>query len=77
MVEKNIINIWLFDQRLRKGLSQKEVGKRMGCSQSKVSKIESKPDGDITIGELSDFAFALGYKIDLVAKPLTPANESE
>jgi ribosome-binding protein aMBF1 (putative translation factor) len=52
--------------RERKGLTQEELAKRMGCTQSYISQIE-QPDARPTLGTLQKAADALGGSLaDLV-----------
>jgi ribosome-binding protein aMBF1 (putative translation factor) len=54
--------------RERAGLSQEELARRMGCTQSYISQIE-QPDARPTLGTLQKVAEALGCPIgDLVRK---------
>jgi transcriptional regulator with XRE-family HTH domain len=46
--------------RIRNGMSQEEVADKMGCSQSKVSKLEASKDGDLQVGDLVKYAVAIG-----------------
>lgn len=43
-----------------RGLSQKDVAERMGCTQSKVSKLESSDDGDLKLDDIRLYASAIG-----------------
>ena len=53
------------------GLTQKAVAKKLGCSQGRVSKIESVEDADLSLGALASYAAALGFRIKVafVAEP--------
>jgi transcriptional regulator with XRE-family HTH domain len=42
------------------GLSQKEIAAKMGCTQSRISKMESSNDDDIAFGDLRRYAAAIG-----------------
>ena len=48
--------------RMEKGLSQEDVAKKMGCTQSKVSKLESSKDGDIQMDDLVKYSTAIGLR---------------
>jgi transcriptional regulator with XRE-family HTH domain len=48
-----------------KGFSQKDIADRMGCTQSKVSKLESSDDGDLKIDDLRQNASAIGLNMGL------------
>src|SRR4051812_28433910 len=45
------------------GLSQQELAEKLGCTQSKVSKLESSNDADIRFGDLVDFTGAVGHEM--------------
>jgi DNA-binding XRE family transcriptional regulator len=54
--------------RERTGLTQEELAKRIGCTQSYISQVE-QPDARPTLGTLQKVAEALGYPVgDLVRK---------
>ncbi len=55
----------LFALRARNGLSQKDLAEKMGCSQSRVSKLETSPDAGIRLGDLDRYLGALGMEIRL------------
>ena len=46
---------WLVQERNRAGLTQAELARRMGCSQSKVSKLEDSRDEDLRLGEIGRY----------------------
>lgn len=52
--------------RAAKNLSQADVAKKLGCSQSRVSKMEKSLDSDIRLGDFADYAEAVGFDINLV-----------
>jgi transcriptional regulator with XRE-family HTH domain len=55
--------------RAHKELSQKDAAKKLGWSQSRVSKLETKEDRSIAIGDLLDYSDALGMELSLVFLP--------
>jgi transcriptional regulator with XRE-family HTH domain len=59
---RNIIN-HLMAMRATQGLSQKDIAERMGCSQSRVSKLENGKDDDLRIGDFHCYAEALGFQL--------------
>jgi transcriptional regulator with XRE-family HTH domain len=67
----------LMAMRAAKGLSQAEVGKVMGCAQSRISKIEGSADSDLRYGDLSQYAEAVGCKLISGVRPqsVTPVDE--
>jgi transcriptional regulator with XRE-family HTH domain len=52
--------------RVHCGLSQADVADRLKCTQSKISKLESGKDNDLSIGDLLGYANATGYGIQIV-----------
>ncbi len=63
--ERNIIN-HLMALRATLGKSQKDIALAMGCSQSRVSKLESGKDDDLRIGDFAKYAAALGLEMMVV-----------
>jgi len=57
----------LFFLRCKRSLSQKEMAKKIGCSQSQISKIESSHNKDLSVkdllayGEVFDLQLDVGY----------------
>lgn len=45
------------------GFTQKDMAEKIGCSQSKVSKLESSPDEKITVKDLIQFGQALDKRL--------------
>ena len=56
--------------RVLKKVSQAEVAKAMGCTQSKVSKLESSDDDRWTIEDMRSYSKAIGFKTHLGIIPL-------
>jgi transcriptional regulator with XRE-family HTH domain len=70
----------LFEQRLRSrgiikdlmvqravhDLSQKDIAEKIGCTQSRISKLESSSDADLRLGDLARYADALGLRVNIV-----------
>lgn len=52
-------------ERVRAGLTQAEMARRLGTSQSWVSKLEDSEDADLTLGEIDRYSAALGIKAGL------------
>jgi len=67
----------LMAARASKDLSQADVGEKVGCSQSRISKLEGSSDDDLKYGELRKYADAVGceLRVGLHPKDLTPADE--
>jgi len=55
--------------RCRAGLSQRDLAARMGCTQSKISKLESGKDADVSIGDLLRYTAAAENEIRLFFVP--------
>jgi len=68
----NDIIIHLREARESQGLSQVELGKRLGVTQSQVTRIE-RGTSDIRLSTLVETAHALGLEPVLIPKPLLPA----
>lgn len=58
----------LLGMRAVRGLSQRDVADAIGCTQSRISKLENANDADVRLGDLKAYANAVGC--DLVAHPL-------
>ena len=68
----NDIIVQLRDARKSQGLSQVELGKRLGVTQSQITRIE-RGASDIRLSTLVETAHALGLEPVLIPKPLLPA----
>jgi transcriptional regulator with XRE-family HTH domain len=55
--------------RTRAELSQQDLAKKLECTQSKVSKLESSDDADICFGDLLDYTGAIGYEMRIFLMP--------
>lgn len=55
----------LFLLRCKANLTQKEFAEKLQCSQSRISKIESSLDENLTLKDLADYAHVLGMKLEL------------
>ncbi len=60
--ERNIIS-HLMAMRALQGLSQQDIAAKMGCTQSRVSKLETGKDDDLRIGDFHAYAEALGLEL--------------
>lgn len=58
----------LAEHRIVVGLSQTEVARRMGTSQSAVARIEAA-DIDAKVSTLQRYALAIGYEIEFSLRP--------
>jgi predicted XRE-type DNA-binding protein len=57
--EKKMVET-LVKHREAKGISQQEVAKAMKCTQSKISKLESKNINDVSLSDLKRYLDAVG-----------------
>ncbi len=73
MIQEREVVTTLFALRMARNVPQGEVARRLGCSQSRVSKIENGVDGDLRLRELSAYAEAMDYNIEVA---FTPKNET-
>lgn len=55
----------LIELRIFSGLSQKDIAKKMHCSQSRISKLENTKSKDVRLGDLQDYIEALGYTLTI------------
>jgi predicted XRE-type DNA-binding protein len=51
-------------------ISQEEIAAKLECTQSKVSKLENSEDEDLRLGDLAQYARALGYEMKIVLTPV-------
>ncbi len=56
---------FLFYLRCDQDLSQNQLAKKIGCSQSRISKIEHSHDRDLTIQDLLDYGKALNIQLEI------------
>lgn len=52
-------------ERTRTGLTQAVLARRMGCTQSRISKLEDSTDANLTLGEINAYCAALGVSANL------------
>jgi transcriptional regulator with XRE-family HTH domain len=61
----------LVQLRARAGLTQSELAKKIGCTQSRISKVEASRDEDIPLGIIRDYVKATDSRISFVCgKPV-------
>ena len=63
--ERSVVDM-LMAIRSVQDLSQKDIAGRMGCTQSRISKLEAGKDEDLRIGDLQSYAGALGLDLMMV-----------
>lgn len=56
----------LLGLRIQKGMSQKEVADAMGCTASKISKIEGGSDTNLKWGDITGYLSALGISMSVL-----------
>ena len=54
--------------RAARGLSQRNIAEHIGCTQSRISKLENAKDADVRFGDLQAYADAVGC--DLAVEPV-------
>ena len=55
--------------RAQKKMSQKQAAEKLGWSQGRVSKLETKEDRQVSVGDLLDYSDALGMELSMVFLP--------
>jgi transcriptional regulator with XRE-family HTH domain len=65
--ERAIVH-FLFGMRSAKGVSQVEMAKRLGCSQSRISKLENGLDDELTIGDFRHYIRSLDHDVMFVIR---------
>jgi len=55
--------------RARKGLTQSDIAKIVGCSQSRISKIEASCDEELKIGDLAAYLKAIEMDLAMLLHP--------
>jgi transcriptional regulator with XRE-family HTH domain len=58
--------------RNRAGLTQEQLSEKMGCGQSKLSKLESGIDADMRLGDILAYLKASGCRLKLSILPSEP-----
>ena len=64
-IDKKRISKLLFLLRCRHNYTQEKLAGKIGCSQGRISKIESSEDKDISIKDLLDYAKALNLQLEI------------
>ena len=69
IAERTIVKS-LIGARVSRNVSQDDIAQQLGCTQSRVSKIEGGKDADLTLGELAAYASAFGNELEIVPHPI-------
>lgn len=64
-VKKRGLSSFLFAIRCHNNLTQQQMADKIGCSQSKISKIESAYDSEISVKDLLDYSKALDLQLEI------------
>ncbi len=64
-IENKSIAKFLFILRNKHNLTQKQLADKIGCTQSRVSKIENAYNNEITVKDLSDYGEALNLQLEI------------
>ncbi len=64
-IENRSISKFLFFLRCEHNLTQKILAEKIGCTQSRVSKIESSYDADLSVKDLLDYGDAINLNLEL------------
>jgi transcriptional regulator with XRE-family HTH domain len=59
-------------QRTANGLTQRDLAQKMGCTQGRISKLESTDDRDLRLGDLARYADAIGLRLKVVLESTDP-----
>jgi transcriptional regulator with XRE-family HTH domain len=68
LLERKLVKKLLVVRALR-GLSQKDMARKLGCTQSRISKLEAAKDNELRLGDLVQYANALGLRLEMVFEP--------
>lgn len=55
----------LIAMRAARGLTQEEVAAKMGCTQGRISKLETSDDLDLTFASIVHYAHAIGLRLEI------------
>ena len=64
-IRKKSLSKFLFALRCEHNLTQNQLAKKVGCTQSKISKLESAFDKEITVQDLLNYAKALNLQLEI------------
>lgn len=54
--------------RAAKGLAQRDLAQELGCTQSRISKLENGTDDELRLGDLVKYVHALGFDFGIVMR---------
>lgn len=63
-------------ERIRQGLSQREVAKKMGVSASKICRIEDSYDKDLSYADIMSYGKTLGVRPEITFDNLNESKEA-
>ncbi|HEX3019609.1 MAG TPA: helix-turn-helix transcriptional regulator [Chitinispirillaceae bacterium] len=66
--DRNLIRL-LIALRCKAGITQKQLSEKMHCGQSRISKFENSKDRSLNLGEILDYAGALGLNLEIGLLP--------
>lgn len=55
--------------RAAKGLAQRDLAEKLGCTQSRISKLENGTDEELRLGDLIKYVHALGLDFGIAMRP--------
>lgn len=64
-IKNRSVSRFLFASRCKHNMTQKQLADKIGCSQGRISKIETSYDRYISIGDLLDYANALNLQLEV------------
>ena len=64
-LSRRSVSRFLFTLRCEHNLTQKQLAHKLGCSQSRISKIERSYDEDISIKDMLDYGVAFNQKLEI------------
>ena len=68
LIESKRVVKTLISLRIREGKTQKQVAEHMGCSQSRISKLESGEDKHIRLGDILKYLEAIDMTLEFSFK---------
>jgi transcriptional regulator with XRE-family HTH domain len=55
--------------RAARGLAQRDLAEELGCTQSRISKLENGTDDELRLGDLVKYVHALGFDFGIAMRP--------